>query len=158
MPKYSIQKYRVGGYSYPFPTTLLITNNIIDSPLKLILYQHWRYHTYIHTYIIGRYNQDYSLMLCSLILYVSGGNYSLTSLPNDRFLRNFSQQFYFLLSEFLPEICWEEIAEQIFFHISYWGQTLIISQHTPTRLRRLHTDQKKFFFLFRFYAEPGLDV
>ena len=28
-------------------------------------------------------------MLCALILYASGGTYSLTSTPNDRFLRNF---------------------------------------------------------------------
>ena len=53
-------------------------------------------------------------MLCVLILYMSGGTYSLKSTPNDRFLRNFSWQFY-LLSEFLPEICWEEVAEEIFF-------------------------------------------
>ena len=54
-------------------------------------------------------------MLCVLILYISGGTYSLKSTPNDWFfLRNFSWQFY-LLSEFLPEICWEEIAEEIFF-------------------------------------------
>ena len=33
------------------------------------------------------------------------------------FLRNFSCQFL-LLSKFLPEIWWEEIAEEIFFHIS----------------------------------------
>ena len=37
------------------------------------------------------------------------------------FLRNFSWQFY-LLSEFLPEICWEEIAEEILFvfHFEVW--------------------------------------
>ena len=55
-----------------------------------------------------------TLMLCVLILYISGGAYSLKSTLNADFLRNFSWQFY-LLSEFLPEICWEEIAEEIFF-------------------------------------------
>ena len=52
---------------------------------------------YIHTYIIGHYNPSIRftvqllklLMLCALILYVNGRTYSLTSTPNDRFLRNF---------------------------------------------------------------------
>ena len=54
-----------------------------------------------------------SLMLCALIIYMSGKIYSLTSTPNDRLLRN-----VYLLPEFLTEICWEEIAEEkIFFCI-----------------------------------------
>ena len=53
-------------------------------------------------------------MLCTLILYISSEPYSLKSTPNDKFLRNSSGQFY-LLSEFLPEIYWEESAEEIFF-------------------------------------------
>ena len=78
-------------------------------------------------------------MLSVLILYISGGTYSLTSTSNDKFLRNFfllailftvrdfflinfSWQFY-LLSEFLPEIRWEEIAEEILAF-------RLISQHT----------------------------
>ena len=42
-------------------------------------------------------------MLCASISYVTGGNYSLTSTSNDRFLRNFSWQVY-LFTGFLPEI------------------------------------------------------
>ena len=61
----------------------------------------------------------------------------------------FSWQFY-LLSEFLTEICWEEVAEKIFFHISFswscmtWGLNYLLPTGIglPTRLRRLHT--KKF--------------
>ena len=45
---------------------------------------------------------------------MSGDSYSFNSIPNDRFLRNFSWQFY-LLTEFFPQICWEEIAEEILF-------------------------------------------
>ena len=52
-------------------------------------------------------------MLCALILYVSGGNYSLTSIPNDRCLGNFFMAGL-LLSEFLSEI-----AEEIFFFFSF---------------------------------------
>ena len=57
-------------------------------------------HTYIATYIIiGHYNPSVRittwlttpLILCALILYMSGGTYSLKSTPNDKFyLRNFS--------------------------------------------------------------------
>ena len=75
-------------------------------------------------------------MLCVLILYISGGTYSLKSISNDRFLRNFSGQFY-LLSEFLPENCWEEIDEEILFVFRFddWHGTRtlafrLISQHT----------------------------
>ena len=58
-------------------------------------------------------------MLCTLILYVSGGTFSIKSIPNARLLRNFSWQA--ILSEFLPEICWEIMAEEIyFFHTSSW--------------------------------------
>ena len=48
----------------------------------------------IHTYIIGHYNPSVriidlvshtTLLLCVLILYISGGTYSLQSTPNDRF-------------------------------------------------------------------------
>ena len=58
------------------------------------------------------------LMLSVLILYMSGGTYSLKSTPNGRFLIKFSWQFY-LFSEFLPEIFWEEIAYEIFVWISF---------------------------------------
>ena len=58
-------------------------------------------------------------MLCVLILYMSGGTYNLKSIPNNRFLTNFSWQFY-LLSEFLPEICWEEVAE-----VDVWASYII---------------------------------
>ena len=65
-------------------------------------------------------------MLCVLILYISGGTYSFkVDNKTTDFSRNFSQKFY-LLSEFLPEICWEEIAEEILFVILAFR---LISQH-----------------------------
>ena len=45
------------------------------------------------------------LMLCVLILYISGGTYSLKSTPNDRFFEKLFTAGFYLLSEFLPEIC-----------------------------------------------------
>ena len=50
-------------------------------------------------------------MLCVLILYMSVETYTWKSIPNDRFLRCQLN----LLSEFLPEIFWEEVAEDLGF-------------------------------------------
>ena len=68
--------------------------------------------TYIHTYIITilqTFSQDYGLAshtthVVFVDLYVSSGTYSLTSTPNDRFLRNFFMAGLFTLR-----------AEKIFF-------------------------------------------
>ena len=44
------------------------------------------------------------------------GTRSLKSIPNDRFFEKlFMPVFFYLPSEFLPEICWEEIGDEIFF-------------------------------------------
>ena len=66
-------------------------------------------------------------MLCALILYLS----DVTVLSR---LRDFSWKFY-LHAEFLPEICLEEIDEEILFvfYVWYGARTLalsLISQHT----------------------------
>ena len=59
-------------------------------------------------------------MLCVLNWYISGEIYILKSIPNDRFfLENFHSNYY-SLSEFLQEICWEDIAEEILFCILFW--------------------------------------
>ena len=47
-------------------------------------------HTYIHNWPLQPFSQDYGLfvtplMLLVLILYVSGGTYSLKPTPNDRY-------------------------------------------------------------------------
>ena len=70
-------------------------------------------------------------MLCALILYVSSGTYSLTLTPNDRFLETFTRQVY-LLSEFLTEICWEAIAEEILFIYHFWWLTWVRTQAFAT--------------------------
>ena len=64
-----------------------------------------------YTYIIRHYTLSVRIIdlvfhtTYVVILYISGGTYSLKSTPNERFfLRNISWQFY-LLSEFLLEIC-----------------------------------------------------
>ena len=52
-------------------------------------------------------------MLCVLILYISGGTYSLKSTSNNTFFEKPFHGSFNLLSEFLPEICWEEIAKEL---------------------------------------------
>ena len=95
----------------------------------------------IHTYIIGHYNPSVRLYRLAshithvvLILYMSGGTYRLMTTD---FWETFSWQIYFLLSEFLPEICWEEGAEEIFSYFPFdaWSGILtqdlcLISQYT----------------------------
>ena len=60
-------------------------------------------------------------MLRALIFGMWGQTRSLKLTPNDKFFyETFSWQFY-LLSEFLPEICWEAVAKEIivFFILDY---------------------------------------
>ena len=85
-------------------------------------------HTYIHNWSLQPFSLDYDLVIPSttyfvfvLILYMSGGGLKL--IPDSRFLRNFSMAILlYFLSVFLLEICWETVAEEIFFHISFsWG-------------------------------------
>ena len=65
-------------------------------------------------------------MFCPLIFIHEQCDLQLTSTPNDRFLRNFFNRGL-LLSEFLPAICWEEIAKQnFFFHFSFWGSRTVV--------------------------------
>ena len=59
-------------------------------------------------------------ILCVLILYISGGTYSLNSTPNDRFFEKLFMAIFYLLSEFLPDICWEKIAEEILFVFCFY--------------------------------------
>ena len=66
----------------------------------------WSNAMYMHTY--NHYNSSdrivayllTSLMLRALILYINGGIYSLTSTPNDRFLRNFFMAILFTCQSF----------------------------------------------------------
>ena len=65
--------------------------------------------TYIHTYI--------PLMLCALILYVSGGIDRLTSTPKDRFFRNFFMAGLFYTQSFCQKSAeWISPKKYIFFH------------------------------------------
>ena len=73
-------------------------------------------------------------MLCALILYMSGGIYSLKSTLNYIFLKSFSWQFYLLL-EFLPEICWKEVTEEIFSYFFVLMSDLVLNSDLTSNKR-----------------------
>ena len=78
------------------------------------------------SYIIGHYNLSVRisaqlltpLMLCALILYVSGGAYSLTSTPKDSFLRNFFMAVLLALRVFARNLLRESRRRNIFLYFS----------------------------------------
>ena len=102
---------------------------------------------YIHTYIIGRWNPLVRIttqlltlfMLCVLFLHVSGGAYSLKSIPNYRFLRNFSMAISFTLTVFARNFLSGSCRRNI-FHI---GVCIESTNTLPTRQRCL---QMKTFY------------
>ena len=75
--------------------------------------------TYIHNWPLPPFSQEYGLltpiMLCMLILHVSGGTYSLTLTPNDRFLRNFFMTSLLTLRVFARNLLRENGRKNIFF-------------------------------------------
>ena len=83
-------------------------------------------------------------MLYGVILYKNDETNRIKSTPNDRFLQNFSWEFH-LFSEFLPEIYWEKIAEEIIFHISLYSKPKVwtvplsvLGQYTTYIDRNIH--------------------
>ena len=77
---------------------------------------------YLHTYIIGHYK--YTVRIIDLVSHTTYVNFipkwrDLQLTTATALLRNFSWQFY-LLTEFLTEICWQEIAfATLFWHLSW---------------------------------------
>ena len=103
----------------------------------------------IHTYITAHYNLSVRIIdLVSHTTYVVGVNFIhkwldlqfKANFERQIFLRNFRWQFY-LLSEFLPEICWEEIAAEILFVFCFdvWPD---FTSNKPTHYPLHHGDFK----------------
>ena len=80
----------------------------------------------IHTYIISHYNPSVSittyvltpLMLCVLILYISGGTYSLKSTPNAKFFKKLFMAILFTLRVFARNLL-RENRRRNSFRISF---------------------------------------
>ena len=62
-------------------------------------------------------------MLCALILYMKSGTYSFKVDSEWQIFKKLFIAILFQISEFLPEIYWEEVAEEIFVHyiLDYGG-------------------------------------
>ena len=77
----------------------------------------------INILIIGHCNSSVRIMaqlltahmLCALILYVRGITYSLMSIAYNRFLRNFSWQFYFYTQSFCQKSAERKSPKKYFF-------------------------------------------
>ena len=77
----------------------------------------------IHNWPLQPFSQLLTpLMLCALILYVSGGTYNLKCIPNNRFLRNFFMACLFY-SQIFCQKSTKRKRPKNFFLISYWCLT-----------------------------------
>ena len=98
--------------------------------------------TYVYTYIISHYNPSVritvyhftTLMLCALILYVSGGTLQFNVASERQIFEKVLHGGFILLAEFLPEICWVEVVAEIFSCCCFDTWSGI---RTQARLRRL---------------------
>ena len=82
-------------------------------------------------------------MLCTLILYESGGTYSLTSAPNDRFLRNFFMAGLFDSQSFCQKSAERKSPKKYFFsYFHFWWLTW---DTNPRQLRHIHNNVWKFY-------------
>ena len=115
--------------------------------------------TYIHNWPLQPFSQDYGL--ASHTTQVVCVNFRREwrdlqlKVDSERqiFWETFSWQVY-LLSEFLPEICWEEVAEEIFFVVCFddWPgiRSLAFASNKPTHYILDHGD---FMMWLRIYIK-----
>ena len=78
----------------------------------------WRVCTYVHTKLVITTLQS-PLMLCVLILYISGGTYSLKSTPNYRFFKKLFMEILFTFRVFARNLLRGNRQRNI-FHILFW--------------------------------------
>ena len=118
-----------------------------------IQYNQIEKYSYIHNWPLQPFSRDYGLashqtthVVC--VNFIRERRDLQFNVDSERqiFEKLFSWQFY-LLSEFLPEICWEEVAEEIFFFIFHflddWPgiRTQAFASNKPTHylLDHIHT-------------------
>ena len=111
---------------------------------------------YIHTYIIGHYNPSVGIIdLVSHTTYVVCINFIHKwrdlqfKVDSERQIWETFHCNFILHSEFLPEFCWEEIAEEIVFVSRFWclawDSNPGFSSNKPTHYLLDHGD---FYFLY----------
>ena len=85
--------------------------------------KHTHLYIYLHNWSLQSFSQDYDLashttnVACVNFIHEQR-DLQFKSIPSDRFSGNSLQQFY-LLSEFLPEICREEVGKEKFSYFHF---------------------------------------
>ena len=111
---------------------------------NIISFQLWaQVHTYIRNWSLKPFSQDYwpsfshHLRCCINFIYKWRDLQFKVDSERQIFWETFHKNFICLLSEFLPEICWEEIAEEILivFCFDVWSGCRTLG----LRLRSQHT-------------------
>ena len=82
--------------------------------LPTLYIPNWSLQPFSHNYDLA----SHSTYVVCVSFYLKDGTYSLQSAQKNRLVRSFSRQFY-LLSDFSPEICWEEVVEEIFLYFRF---------------------------------------
>ena len=98
--------------------------------------------TYVHNWLLKPFSHYYDLVSHSthvVCVYFINADYDFWGTFNG----NFS-----LLSGFLPEICWEEVADRKFFHISFWLETFDLGVWTEASLLRASLQSNICSYLF----------
>ena len=85
-------------------------------------------------------------MLCVLILYISGGTHSLTSIPNDRFLEKLIMAIFIYSQSFCQKSAERKSMKKYFSYIEArpdikaWGSNPDYSSNKPTHYLLDHGD------------------
>ena len=106
-------------FSYSWSRTLKKNLELVGLKVKSIFHGFHTYITYIHNWSLRPFSQDYwpsfSHHLTSVNFIHKWRDLQFKVDSESQIIwETFHSKFY-LLSEFLPEICWEEIAEKILF-------------------------------------------
>ena len=104
---------------------MVIFISILDhcSVFQPIVDTGWKRIPYLHNRLLQLFSQDYGLtshithVVRVLILYLSGGTYSLTSTLNDKFLRDFFMAGLFCSQSFCQKSAERKSPKKYFFHI-----------------------------------------
>ena len=121
-------------------------------------------HSYSHNWSLQPFNQDYGLashttyVVCITFIRECRDLQLNVNSERQLFEKLFNGNILFLLSEFLTQICWEEIAEEMFFFFTlhfYAWLGLRIRALLPTRLWRMHQLNNLLIYIYTLSTESG---
>ena len=123
----------------------------------------------LHTYMIGRYNPSVRIIdlvshttsvVCVNFLYISGGTYSLKSIPNDRFEKLF-MAILFTLRVFARNLLRGNRRRNTFcilFWCLAWDSNPGFSSNKPTHYLLDHGDFQPFISLFESFKTTKEEI